>query len=240
MHFSLTHVPGHVALVMTAIAVHIVIPDTVHDLRDKEQNIIFTIAAAMLFCGTVYFALMLLVPLTFGSFTHPVCNLNWVNYTGGEIKASVVALAFRYFVLVVPTIDITAAFPVLITSMSLTLRSVIDGISGRTTDFSEPVPCWLRCLYAIPPIIGASFVPDVSVALNWSGLCIGPLMFIVLPVLLLRAEALCCAHFGEQKTHSSILWRWYCDRRLVWTVLVLGTIFYIVGAISTVSVTLNR
>lgn len=238
LHFSLAHLPTHVALVTTAIAVHIVIPDTTHDLGDKERNIIPAIFGAMLFCGTVYFAMALIIPITFGSFTHPVCNLNWVNYTGGQPKASAAALAFRYFVLIVPTVDITAAFPVLVTSLSLTARSVVDGICcgtgmGGTTDFSKPVPWWMRFLCAVPPILGAVFMPDVAVALVWSGLCIGPLMFIVLPVLLLRSESLCCTHFGEQKTHSSILWRWYCHRRLVWTVLFLGTVFYIVGAIST-------
>lgn len=239
LHFSPAHLPGHVALVTAAIAVHIVIPDTVHDLEDKERNIIPTIATAMLFCGTVYFGVALLIPLTFGSFTHPVCNLNWVNYTGGQPTASGMALAFRYLVLVVPVLDVTAAFPLFVTSLSLTCRMAINSILDRPTDFKEPIPWWLRMLYAIPPILGAAFIPNISVALAWSGLFIGPLMFIVLPVLLLRAETFCCNHFGEHKTHCSVLWRWYCDRRLVWTVLILGTIFYIVGAISTLTITLG-
>merc|ERR1719253_1542339 len=99
----------------------------------------------------------------FGSWTHPVCTLNWVNYTAGEPHAGPVAIMFRLFVILMPVFDVTAAYPILAQSLASNLQAVV---SAEHYDS----PWYLRLICAVGPLVGAALVYDAATTLGWCGI----------------------------------------------------------------------
>lgn len=231
-HFDISHLPRHVAMITVAIAVHVVIPEAVSELEDKPRTLIPTLASAMLLCSVVYVLVGLIVPLTFGDWVHRVCTLNWANWTAGEVRASVFAVILRSFIILVPVVDVTAAYPVFAVTVTSTVYSQFCAASENSKD---PPPIWLRLICAAVPLVGAALIFDIGIALSWASLCIGPFMFLIIPLMLRRTEKMCVARFGAKATHSSTYWRWFCAWPVVWVAIILGTVFYIVGAFSIVN-----
>lgn len=229
-HMNLAHLGNHIAMVTFAITVHVVIPEATHDLRDKPRNLIPTITVALLFCAVVYILMGLIVPMTFGNWVQPVNSLNWANYTGGQVEASVAAIIFRSFIILVPVVDITAAYPILVISLASNIHSIVRGAGLADKDDKAPPPWWLRALCAILPVLGAALVFDVTTALGWTGFFLLPVLFIIMPLLLLRAQSLCMARFGKEAMQNSVYWRWYCNQHILWMVLFLGVAFSLAAA----------
>merc|ERR1719281_196167 len=140
-HMNLAHLGNHIAMVTFAITVHVVIPEATHDLRNKAQNLIPTITFALLFCAVIYILMGLIVPLTFGNWVQPVNSLNWANFTGGQLEASMAAIIFRSFIILVPVVDITAAYPILVLSLASNIHSMI--LSSDESSKAHSTPGWL-------------------------------------------------------------------------------------------------
>ncbi|CAK0878894.1 unnamed protein product [Prorocentrum cordatum] len=126
---------------------------------------------------------------TFGDWTKPVCTLNWVHYTAGRPAAGWGAVLFRSWLLIVPTVDVTGAYPVLATALASTMRPCFPSTDGS----------WqLRVACALLPVVGAAVVSDLPYLLGCVGLCMLLFVFILPPIMILRAESLCLRHFGAQ------------------------------------------
>lgn len=221
--------PQHIALVTAALTVHMVIPDAVHDLADKKRNLLPTIGAALAFCAVVYCLLSGAVVLTYGAWTRPVCTLNWVNYTAGQPVAGPFAIAFRSFVILVPVLDVTAAYPILAQSLAANLDAAIHSETGDR-------PAWYLALScAVGPLIGAALVYDAAETLGWCGVLLVPFVFILPQLLLLRAEHLCLKEFSDDQVHTSTYWCWHCDRRLVLASLFIGILLCALSFVSVFS-----
>jgi len=78
------------------------------------------------------------------------------------------------------------------------------------------------------PIIGAIFVFNLDETLSWAGALIIPGVLVVPSALLLKAETISMYHYVTTAVHSSMYWRWYCDRRMVTSGLVFGLCLSIV------------
>lgn len=226
---NLQHGPQHIALATAALTVHMVIPDAVHDLSDKKRYLFPTVGASLAFCAIVYCFVSAAVVQTFGAWTRPVCTLNWVNYTAGRPVAGPLAIALRSFIILMPVFDVMAAYPILAQSLASNLQSVISPeTDGR--------PAWyLRLVCALGPLLGASIVYDAAQTLGWCGILLVPFVFILPQLLLVKAEQLCIKEFGEDSVHTSIYWRWYCDRHVVLGGLFIGSVLTLVSAFSVLS-----
>lgn len=224
-HVDFNHAPQHIALATAALTVHMVIPDAVHDLGEKRRTLLPTVGAALAFCVIVYCLLSAAVVMAFGVWTRPVCTLNWVNYTAGESVAGPFAIAFRSFIILIPVLDVTAAYPILAQSLASNLHSVLCSEDDGKTSW------YLRLICAMAPMLGAASVYDAAETLGWCGLLLVPFVFILPQLLLLKAERLCIEEYGEDAVHKSPYWRWYCDRRLVWAGLVMGSILTIISVV---------
>lgn len=213
----------HIALATAALTVHMVIPDAVHDLTDKRKTLLPTLGSALAFCTFVYCIISIAVVMTFGKWTRPVCTLNWVNYTAGEPTASAFAMTFRTVVILIPVLDVTAAYPILSQSLAANVSSVLWPTSTERSTW------YLRLLCSLIPLIGASFVYNAAQTLGWCGVLLVPFVFILPQLLLEKAERLCVSEFGEKKVHASVYWRWYCNRNLVIGGLCFGSVLSVVS-----------
>lgn len=202
----------HVAVAMAALTVHMIIPEAVEELAEKPKNLLPTVGGAMAFCILVYILVSAAVAFTFGHWTLPVCTLNWAHNTFGEPTAGYGALAFRAFLLLVPTLDVTGAYPVLASSLAGTLRLFV----GTETTWRLKAGC------ALLPSLGAALVKDLPRLLGVVGLLMLVFVFVLPPLLLMSAEDRCVKAFGEEALRGSPYWRWHCDRRIARAVLVLG------------------
>mmetsp|Transcript_68662 Transcript_68662/g.194759 ORF Transcript_68662/g.194759 Transcript_68662/m.194759 type:complete len:490 (+) Transcript_68662:25-1494(+) len=211
--FKPVALPNHVAVAMAALTVHMIIPEALKDLDDKPRNMLPTVGCALALCIVVYVLVSASVAFTFGDWTKPVCTLNWVHYTAGRPAAGWGAVLFRSWLLIVPTVDVTGAYPVLATALASTMRPCFPSTDGS----------WqLRVACALLPVVGAAVVSDLPYLLGCVGLCMLLFVFILPPIMILRAESLCLRHFGAQALYSSTYWRWHCDRRITSSLLALG------------------
>lgn len=213
MAFKPTALPSHVAVAMAAFTVHIVIPEAVKDLNDKPRNMLPTVGCALGLCIVVYALVSASVAFTFGDWTKPVCTLNWMHYTAGRPAAGWGAVLFRSGLLIVPTVDVAGAYPVLATVLASTMRPCFPSMDGS----------WqLRVVCALCPVVGAAVVSDLPYLLGCVGLFMLFFVFIIPPMMILRAESLCLKHFGAEALYSSTYWRWHCDSRITSSLLALG------------------
>jgi hypothetical protein len=213
--FRASSLMEHVAVAMAALTVHMVIPEAVEDLVDKPRYLLATVMSALGFCCVVYCMVTAAVAFTFGEWTSPVCTLNWVHYTAGRSSPSIGAVVFRSFLMLVPTVDVTGAYPVLASSLASTLRLF--------TPSMEITQC-LRIACAACPILGAMVEFDLPKILGCVGMLMLVFVFVVPPMFILKAEQLCLEHLGAEKLYSSTYWRWHCDSRITTTMLVLGVV----------------
>mmetsp|Transcript_16814 Transcript_16814/g.48033 ORF Transcript_16814/g.48033 Transcript_16814/m.48033 type:complete len:513 (+) Transcript_16814:123-1661(+) len=217
-HLDLSQVPRHVAMATAALSVHMVIPEAVHDLARKPSTLLPTVAAALALCCLVYCLVGAAVASTFGEWTRPVCTLNWVSYTGGQATVDAAARLLRSVIILVPVVDVSAAYPILALSLA---TNVLSGAGQKVGEG----PRWqLLLACASLPIVGAAFVFDIGKTMGWVGVLLLPLVFLIPPMLLLRAETLCISAYGVERVHGSLYWRWYCDRRVVWAGLIVGVV----------------
>lgn len=223
-----SHGAHHIALATTALTVHMVIPDAIHDLTDKRRTLLPTVGAALAFCAVVYCLLSSAVVATFGSWTRPVCTLNWVNYTAGQPEAGPLAIALRLFIIIMPVFDVVAAYPILAQSLASNLQAVLS-------EEKDSPPWYARLICAMVPLVGAVFVYDAAETLGWVGVLLVPFVFILPQVLLLKADDLCMKEFGEKAVHTSTYWRWFCDRHFVWAGLLIGSVLSAVTFVHTFS-----
>eukprot|EP00929_Paragymnodinium_shiwhaense_P034892 TRINITY_DN18930_c0_g1_i1.p1 TRINITY_DN18930_c0_g1~~TRINITY_DN18930_c0_g1_i1.p1 ORF type:complete len:521 (+),score=78.36 TRINITY_DN18930_c0_g1_i1:150-1712(+) len=224
-HVDFYHAPQLVAVAAGALAVHPMIPDVARELRDKKTSMLPSIFVSLTCCLFFYCLIGAVVPMAFGHWVRPVCSLNWVSYTAGHPRADIWAKSFRQFVLLVPVVDITAAYPIIAQTLASNLYTTIVGPGA------DGVPFYWRLVCGVLPLFGAALVFDVAVVFGWTGVLTLPFIFIMPQLMLLRAEEMCCKEFGAKAVYESTYWRWYCHRRLVQAALVVGVAFFVVSAL---------
>jgi hypothetical protein len=119
------------------------------ELHDARDTAVPTVCAALGLCAVTYAAVGVLVALVFGSWTVPVCTLNWSRADLGGWERVLVVL---------PVVDITASYPLLAHCLGRNLATATD---------VEP-RIW-RMVCALLPLVGAFFVFDLSVPATWVG-----------------------------------------------------------------------
>merc|ERR1719242_1584252 len=110
------------------------LPEAVRELAGKRTHMLPTVFAALAFCTVGYCLVAIAVVTTFGTWTRPICTLNWVNYTAGESEPGTMAFLVRSLILLVPIFDITSAYPV----FALVLASNVHGSLGKASSLEPP------------------------------------------------------------------------------------------------------
>eukprot|EP00419_Tripos_fusus_P061613 CAMPEP_0172918126 /NCGR_PEP_ID=MMETSP1075-20121228/199538_1 /TAXON_ID=2916 /ORGANISM="Ceratium fusus, Strain PA161109" /LENGTH=263 /DNA_ID=CAMNT_0013777713 /DNA_START=102 /DNA_END=890 /DNA_ORIENTATION=- len=181
-HLNFERLPQHVAVASAALAVHMMLPEAVRELAGKRTQMLPTVSGALIFCMVSYCFVAIAVVTTFGTWTRPICTLNWVNYTAGEPEPGIFAFLVRSMILLVPIFDITSAYPI----FARVLASSIHGSLGKSSDLEPP---FLLCGFcAVLPLVGAAIVFDVAETLGWAGVLLMPLIFMVPQLMMLKGE----------------------------------------------------
>eukprot|EP01029_Cantina_marsupialis_P023832 TRINITY_DN6004_c0_g1_i1.p1 TRINITY_DN6004_c0_g1~~TRINITY_DN6004_c0_g1_i1.p1 ORF type:complete len:486 (+),score=113.55 TRINITY_DN6004_c0_g1_i1:47-1459(+) len=147
-------------IVGLAQVLHHMIPSITRDVKRKEKAARVFTTALSLSC-LLYFISAATLAAYFGGQIKSSVNLNWDKYLGPK--------AVKYFILAFPGLDVLSAFPLMGTAIANNVMSVFEKRMDKAQKNRFKMIKY-RLLVAIPPIIGAYFVRDLGVILDFSGL----------------------------------------------------------------------
>ena len=175
------------------------------DLLQDQKYILPTFAGTVFVCFAFYILVGIILSSYFGSNTQMTVNLNWSSYVGFSSQEETVpmyALIISKFVVLFPALDVISAFPLNAVALGNNLYSYFyHGSNLHRVTASEKYDVFVRRLFrlvaAIPPIIGAACVTDLSVITDYTGVTGFGVAFVVPALLMLSAERKCRERFGR-------------------------------------------
>ena len=108
-------------------------------------------------------------------------------------------------VLLAAAFDVASAFPLNALTLGNNLMSAFYG-GSRTQPLGTTYKYLFRVLAAVPPLLGASVIKDLSVITKYTGLCGFALGFVFPPLLGLASEKWLTSRGYSGKTHYSSAW----------------------------------
>jgi Transmembrane amino acid transporter protein len=186
---------------------HHSVPGLTQPVRDKSKlHSIFGGVLATTF--SFYTMVGISVALYYGSSTDSTCSLNWAGYSGSSTTSTPGwAVFISYLVVLFPPLDIMSAFPLngMTLGNNLFKKFVTDPVKSRKRKYVIP----FRVIAAVPPIIGACFISDLSVLLDYTG-TLGIIIAFVYPALLqMSSIKLSKQLFGPQGHQTMYTHKWW-------------------------------
>jgi hypothetical protein len=215
-----------------AMVFHHSIPALSHPVKDKLQlGGIYT--AAILFCFVAYTAIGLVVSLYFGDKILTSSNLNWSSYIGSSGSAESVSLAasaVALFVVLLPAFDVASAYPLNAITLGNNLMSAYYGSSIHKVEESRWARASFRLIAAMPPILGAACVADLSVITHFTGVSGYALAFLFPALLAIYSEQRCKQQGLASRTFYS---NWLTSTTSYYVNALLGVflIVYVLGSL---------
>jgi amino acid permease len=208
---------------------HHSIPALSNPVADKTKlGQIFIVS--VLVCCVAYLAIGSTLASYFDGSMKNSTNLNWATYVGctGECRTFPVRVITRIisrFVVLFPAFDVASAYPLnAITLGNNLMTSIFPGMLDTSSDHVRRVKLIFRGIAAIPPIIGAFFVTDLSMVTRYTGLCGFAIMFVFPALLGYYSEKLMRDSNLPSKT---VYGGWYSSTFAQFTTFVFG-IFVII------------
>ncbi|KAL0486267.1 11 TM domain-containing transmembrane protein [Acrasis kona] len=184
---------------------HHSIPGLSQPARNKKRlNTIYgsTFITTLLF----YVILGIVLVIYYGPNIRSTCSLNFGFWRagvpfGGPIPGWATAISF--LIVLFPAIDVISAFP---------LNGITLGNNLHTGFFASRPNLmnkrWIQIIFrmvaAVPPLIGALFVRDLSKILSYVGLVGFIITFVFPPILNIVSRRLCDREFGCWRTHWTV------------------------------------
>eukprot|EP01088_Endostelium_zonatum_P022051 TRINITY_DN911_c1_g2_i2.p1 TRINITY_DN911_c1_g2~~TRINITY_DN911_c1_g2_i2.p1 ORF type:complete len:545 (+),score=82.65 TRINITY_DN911_c1_g2_i2:88-1635(+) len=175
-------------------------PGLVQPIKNKN-HLARVFAGGLAATCTLYIILGVLCATYFGSHTHQVASLNWVNYKGLKFSPAGstfwLAKGVSVFVVLFPVITVVSAFPL----MAITLgNNIFFGLPPHWTNNGKNTKLQLiiRIGACIPPLIGACLLKKLAVIIEFTGMSGFFVGFIIPGVLQYVAKRKCLNVFGEQ------------------------------------------
>ncbi|KAA0146820.1 hypothetical protein FNF29_07796 [Cafeteria roenbergensis] len=149
----------------------------VEPLRDKRAvGTVF--GATYLVTTSVYLVIGATCAVLFGSSAAPSIQVNWVNY--GDLWASPFAQVIGYIVVLFPGIDTLSVTPLNVVALASNIMGAVYGDRAPKAERNVWLVRGFRLLAALPPVIGACIVHDLSTILDVAGM-VGLFIALVLP-----------------------------------------------------------
>ena len=168
-----------------------------HDKQDIPKIFLYALCTT----GGFYLVVGISCVYYFGPRTNPAINLNFVNFSWGLQDASLIVWIFArsmsMIVVLFPALDTMSVFPLIANTLGNNLnvsfprthkklRCFIDEYTPLDLETCEirkvTTRCW-RLVAALPPIIFSVVITDLSLTLQFAGLC-GVLVALITPSLL--------------------------------------------------------
>jgi len=210
--------------------IHYGVPGIVQPVRDKSKLVwIFSIGCTITML--MYLALGILCSMYFGHDTKQLITLNWTGYNGDFHSSSEGvhkewwAYIISYTVILFPVATTTTGFPLIAITLG---NNIYAGLPSKWTknQTSRPIKILCRLIAAIPPIIGATFLREVSLLIELTGLC-GFFIGYVLPGLVqYMAVRVCVAKWGEAGLRSPYTWH-FSHNFYIFSIIVLVFLAFI-------------
>jgi hypothetical protein len=192
------------------------VPALAHDAREPARTRT-TIAAAVITTSAIYLVLGTLSALLFRGATDPVITLNWISYTAGFTRAPVWASVLAHWIVLLPIISTTAAFPLFNATLASNLEEVLPR-SVRRRPIAGP-------LCATVPLLCTALVRDTAMIFALCGLAGFVMVFFMPAALQVTSLRLCLAKWGEQGRHTPSSTR--LSREIYgWIVLMIGGVSF--------------
>eukprot|EP00698_Gefionella_okellyi_P018851 TRINITY_DN56_c0_g1_i1.p1 TRINITY_DN56_c0_g1~~TRINITY_DN56_c0_g1_i1.p1 ORF type:complete len:528 (-),score=74.73 TRINITY_DN56_c0_g1_i1:1104-2615(-) len=184
---------------------HNAAPNIAQPVRDKSKLPYIFIAAFATTFGA-YALIGVLCAVFFGGAVAPTVTLMWSNFNGwlnASVPAPWWAEAVHWILALFPPIDVISAYPLGSISLATNLMSSLP-LSLRRHPRWKLVKLGTNLISAIPPLVGALFVWNLSTIINVSGLFAFFIVFITPALLVLLSRKRCMDTFGEAKTPYSL------------------------------------
>ncbi|CAG9319911.1 unnamed protein product [Blepharisma stoltei] len=206
-------------IIVMALFFHNTIPTTTQHVRDKPKSIPLIAWTVLITTSLFYLSIGLIVPFAADE-VEKMVSLNWTDYSAGEDpdKRSWWAYVISYFVLLLPAFDVMSIFPIIAINCSDNLMSLKYGHFGDE-EISKKHWVLYRLAVAIPPILIALFVYDLSYISEITG----SLMFLSLGVYI----PLFCLVTKRLVDRPSPYDGWFSSDRSAWAMILFTLYLFI-------------
>eukprot|EP00696_Hemimastix_kukwesjijk_P014437 gnl/Hemi2/28438_TR9407_c0_g1_i1.p1 gnl/Hemi2/28438_TR9407_c0_g1~~gnl/Hemi2/28438_TR9407_c0_g1_i1.p1 ORF type:complete len:481 (+),score=99.75 gnl/Hemi2/28438_TR9407_c0_g1_i1:106-1548(+) len=165
------------------------------EVKDKTK-LRYIFAGTLLTTHTIYTLMGFLVACYMGSQTPNMLNLAWNHYTEWGLNNWFGRL-LSWVVVLFPAVDVLSSFPL----NAVTLGNNMQMAFGSR---SFQMKIMFRLLVALPPIVGAAFVSDLSAILEWTGLLGFVICFSVPAILQIQSVKASIKLWGVEKAHAPV------------------------------------
>ena len=181
---------------------HAAVPSITHCVLSKRK-LKLTVVATFITMWSLFSVIGIVVSFALRDAVNENVTLNWRYFT--ETQFNIVVRIISYFITIFPSIDLISAYPLIATTLSNNLYSVL-----MCRDTSEAVDNWrnrfgkliFRFCTAFIPIIGALFVSNLVSVLHLAGLFAFISQFAV-PIMCQYQSKRLCSKL-ENLSHSEI------------------------------------
>ncbi|KAL0486636.1 11 TM domain-containing transmembrane protein [Acrasis kona] len=184
---------------------HHAVPGFTQPAKDKKRlHIVY--ASTFLTTFIFYVVLGVVLAIYYGPNIMSTASLNFGTWRAGRSFSESVptwTTILIYVIILFPALDVISAFPLNGIALGNNLHT---GVFGENQKYMSKrwIQVLFRLLAAVPPLIGAIFVRDLSKLLSYAGLVGFIITFVIPPVLNVVSRRVCEKRFGCSKTPYTI------------------------------------